>query len=443
MAERVTMQDIADYVGMSKFAVSKALSGKGGVKAETRERIIKAAIQLGYRFPPKAAEGAEANSRWPGASGAGKSDGEDLARSWPFGPAAAMGHPEPSGGASAGGLPRGVSGSGQASGAAAIGGQPGVPGFPAGEAGRFSLASSRAASNPAMTQAASDGLGSQVIILVPNVRFQTRLSYYWGRIIEGVQEELEERGIGSILITEQGTTRFSSLINPRGVMGLVGVGFISYPVLLEIRNLGIPTVLIDHEEPLVPTDVLSMNNFEWMRRVANYLIGLGHRRLQFVGNLTYSRSFYDRWFGFRAMMEEHGLSTDGQHDGLLTVRGHNRSEMTEALEPMLQELRREGRMPTAFACANDSIAICIMTILARMGVSVPEDVSVAGFDDIEDAALSSPTLTTVHVHKHGMGRRAVEALLRRVQQPASPVEKVLLTGELVIRASTGAARADG
>ncbi|QJC54531.1 substrate-binding domain-containing protein [Paenibacillus albicereus] len=309
--------------------------------------------------------------------------------------------------------------------------------------GSYGEASRPAVSGRPAGSAADVELGSQVIILVPNVRFQTRLSYYWGRIIEGVQEELEERGIGSILITEQGTTRFASLINPRGVMGLVGVGFISYPVLLEIRNLGIPTVLIDHEEPLVPTDVLSMNNFEWMRRVANYLIGLGHRRLQFVGNLTYSRSFYDRWFGFRAMMEEHGLSTDGQHDGLLTVRGHNRSEMTEALEPMLQELQREERLPTAFACANDSIAICIMTILARMGVSVPGDVSVAGFDDIEDAALSSPTLTTVHVHKHDMGRRAVEALLRRVQQPASPVEKVLLTGELVIRASTGAARDDG
>ncbi len=353
MNAKVTMQDIADHVGMSKFAVSKALSGKGGVKPETRDRIVQAAIQLGYKFPARDAAAADVIQ---------------------------------------------------------------APVY----------------------EGKSVNINKQVIILVPNVRFQTRQSYYWGRIIEGAQEELDERGIGSMLVTEQITSQFSTMINPRGVMGLIGVGLISYPSLLEIRNLGIPMVLIDHEEPLIPTDVLSMNNFEWMRRIVHYVIGLGHRNLQFVGNLSYSRSFYDRWFGFRSMLEEHGLDASGQHDGLLTVRGHNRSEMTEALEPMLQELAREGRMPTAFSCANDSIAMCVMTLLARMGISVPGDVSVTGFDDIQDAALSSPTLTTVHVHKHGMGRRAVEALLRRAEQPANPVEKVLLTGELVIRRSTAA-----
>ncbi|MFC0334324.1 LacI family DNA-binding transcriptional regulator [Paenibacillus sepulcri] len=349
MTKKITMQDIADHVGVSKFAVSKALSGKSGIKPETRDKIVQAAAQLGYRFITKEEPAAEEQ---PKAAAFGETDHR------------------------------------------------------------------------------------QVIVLVPNVRYQTRHSYYWGRIIEGVQLELEERGIGMILVTEHIRSQFANMINPRGVMGIIGVGVVSYQILLEIRNLGIPFVLIDHEDPLIPSDVLSMNNFEWMRRITHYLVGMGHRNLQFVGNLRYSRSFYDRWFGYRSMTEEHGLGVN-QHEGLLTIRGDNRSEMTEALETILQELSRESRMPTAFACANDSIAMCVMTILARMNIRVPDEVSVTGFDDIKDAALSSPTLTTVHVHKRGMGVRAVEALLRRLEHPNSPKEKILLTGELVVRQSAG------
>ncbi|ACT02338.1 LacI family DNA-binding transcriptional regulator [Paenibacillus sp. JDR-2] len=347
MVIKVTMQQIADHLGVSKFAVSKALSGKPGVSAETRDKIVSVATQLGYFVNKQTNTAAKRN------------------KPAPF------------------------------------------------------ITNTR----------------DTVILLVPKVRFQTRDSYFWGRIIDGVTEELADRDISALVVTENFKDNFSNLINPNGVSGIIGVGYIASKMLLEIRNLGIPFVLVDHEDPLIPSDVLFMNNMECTRRVTNYLIGCGHSKLQFVGNTRYSRSFVDRYIGYRTMMEEHGLALN-QEERLLSFEGGNRSEITEALEVIVKELINEHRLPTAFVCANDSIAICMMTVLGKLSVQVPGQCSVTGFDNIEDAAWAKPTLSTVNVQKEAIGRRAVEMLLRRLEHPDSLQEKILLAGEFIIREST-------
>lgn len=351
MSKKVTMQQIADQVGVSKFAVSKALSGKSGVSPETREKIIQAATQLGYFVQKRV---------------------------------------------------RPATGRLQAS-------------KPAAEASR-----------------------STIIVLIPNVREQTRQSTFWGRIIDGITNGLEANHLGMMIVTEHMSDNFTKLINPDAVLGLLGVGHISNQLLLEIRNLGIPFVLVDHEDPLIPSDVLFMNNYECVRRTANYLLGIGHRDLQFVGNIRYSRSFYDRWLGFRSMLEEQGVELRQQPE-LLAFEGDNRSEMTESLEAIVRRMHADGKLPTAFVCANDSIAICIMTVLMKLGIDVPGRVSVAGFDNIEDASLANPKLSTVHVNKEALGERAVDTLLWRVENPDGPKEKILLSGDLLIRESTAPA----
>jgi len=343
------MQQIADLVGVSKFAVSKALSGKAGVSAETREKIIASATQLGYLSQKKTKP-------------AGKS---------------VKSHPPDK--------------------------------------------------------------KDTIVILIPNVRYQNRESHYWGRILDGISECAEEHGLGLVIITEQSSENLSKLINPDGLIGLIGVGMISNQLLLEIRNWGIPFVLVDHEDPLIPSDVLFMNNYECSRRIVNYLSGMGHSRLQFVGNVRFSQSFHDRWLGFRAMTEELGLPLL-QNPELLGIEGYNRSELTEQLQVVVERMKAREEMPSAFVCANDSLAICIMTVLAKLGISVPTECSVTGFDNIEDAARSQPSLSTVHVDKESLGSRAVEMLMWRVRRPDSPKEKLLLSGDFVLRESAGAYR---
>ena len=126
-----------------------------------------------------------------------------------------------------------------------------------------------------------------------------------------------------------------------------------------------------------------MNNVECTRRVTNYLTGCGHRKLQFVGNVRFSRGFTDRYQGYRSVLGEQGIPLN-QNEEPLSFEGDNRSEMTEALEMIISRI---DELPTAFVCANDSIAICVMTVLGKLGTKVPADCSVTGFDNIEDAAL--------------------------------------------------------
>ncbi|MDG0793174.1 LacI family DNA-binding transcriptional regulator [Cohnella ginsengisoli] len=353
MSKKVTMQQIADHVGVSKFAVSKALAGKSGVSAETREKIISSATQLGYF--------------------AGK---------------------------------------------------------------RIKSSASRASADPAgRTQRET------IIVLIPNVREQNRHSFYWGRIIDGITTGLEQHRLGMMIVTEHITDNFIKLINPDGVLGIVCVGHISNQLLLEIRNLSIPFVMVDHEDPLIPSDALFMNNYECMRRVTNYLLGNGHRKLQFVGNTRYSRSFFDRWLGYRSLLEEQEVPFE-QEPGLISLEGENRSEHTEALTEIVSEMKAREALPTAFVCANDSLALCVVTALMKHGIRVPEDVSVTGFDNIDDAALSTPTLSTVNVNKEALGQRAVETLLWRINHPDSPKERILLSGDFVFRQSTGLANGE-
>jgi len=342
---KVTMQQIADHVGVSKFAVSKALSGQAGVSSETREKIIQAATQLGY----------------------------------------------------------------------------------------FVQKRTKAAAKP-IKDRQSDRKAT-IVVLIPNVRYQNRQSHFWGKILDGISIGADEHQLGMAIVTEHVSDQIAKLINPEGLFGLIGVGTISNQLLLEIRNWGVPFVLVDHEDPLIPADVLFMNNYECSRRIVNYLAGIGHRRFQFVGNVRFSRSFGDRWLGFRAMLEELNIKLE-QNAELLALEGDNRSELTERLQTIVEAMQERRELPTAFVCANDSLAICVMTVLTKLGVQVPAACSVTGFDNIEDAALSQPSLSTIHVNKEALGYRSVEMLLRRIEHPDSPKEKILLAGEFVLRNST-------
>ncbi|MFD2611742.1 LacI family DNA-binding transcriptional regulator [Paenibacillus gansuensis] len=350
MSKKITMQQIADYCGVSKFVVSKALSGKGGVSSSTKERVIQAASQLGY-FAHK-----KINFK-----------------------------PE--------------------------------KGLPA--------------------QAGNGNHKQTVLVLMPNVRFQTKDSVYWGRIVDGVSARLEEMGLGMIIISEQSNEHFLQLFNPSGILGLIGVGEISTGMLLEVHRMGIPIVLIDHEDPLIPSDTVFVNNYDCMARLTKHLIGLGHRRLVFFGSLQFSRSFHDRWLGFRTALESSEYAGHEGDELLYPLEGV--AEFQDQIGRWIQKQKKTSSMPTAIVCANDAIAIQAVQTLVEAGVRVPGEISVTGFDNIAPADQLEPSLTTVNVPKEMLGRRAVELLASRIADRDKPTEKLLVSGDLMLRNSSGEA----
>ncbi|WP_308530719.1 LacI family DNA-binding transcriptional regulator [uncultured Paenibacillus sp.] len=347
--KKITMQQIADHLGVSKFVVSKALSGKGGVNEQTRERVIQAASQLGY-FNQK------------------------------------------------NGYVKNV------------------------------IASGTALPTPAGKQS--------VLVLMPNIRFQNKESLYWGRLLEGISRELEAQGLGMIIVSEPRGDNFINILNPDGILGMIGVGQIATPFLLEVHRIGLPMVLVDHEDPLIPSDTVFANNVDGMARLTNHLIGLGHRELHFLGNSAFSRSFRDRWSGFRSVLEENGLTPQSPDDPMLQLEGIDTGAYGTELHGWLERRKAAGALPTALVCANDSIAIHACSVLREIGLNVPGDIVVSGFDNIDDAARHIPAITTINVPKEDLGQRAVRKLLDRLAHPDAPQEKIMISVETVYRDST-------
>lgn len=347
--KKVTMQQIADHLGVSKFVVSKALSGKGGVSESTKERVIQAASRLGY-FNQK--------------NGYVKN----------IVPAGAPLSPSP---------------------------------------------------------------GKQsVLVLMPNIRFQNKESLYWGKLLEGISRELEQQGLGMIIVSEPRGENFMSILNPEGILGMVGVGQIATSLLLEVHRSGLPMVLVDHEDPLIPSDTVFANNLDGMARLTNHLIGLGHRQLHFVGSSAFSRSFRDRWLGFRSALEENGLTPQAADDPMLKLEGVETGAFHGDVAAWLQRRKKTRSLPTALVCANDAIAVNVCSALDELGLSVPGDIAVTGFDNIDDAARHAPSITTVNVPKEELGQRAVKKLLDRLANPGGPQEKIMISVEMVYRNST-------
>lgn len=348
MAKKVTMQKIADHLGVSKFVVSKSLSGKDGVNETTRERVIQAASQLGY-FTQKNAY-VQGVKRMPQVTG-------------------------------------------------------------------------------------SDRNKQSVLVLMPNIRSQTQDSLYWGKIVDGIAFSLDDEGLGMVIVSENRADNFVNILNPNGILGLIGVGQISTSLLLEVHRIGLPMVLIDHEDPLIPSDTIFANNVDSMARLTNHLMGIGHSNMHFIGNIGFSRSFRDRWIGFRSTMEENGIRLPLDEDASIFLKGVEEDLFQEDFKNWMNKRKKTKAFPTALVCANDKTALAVSDILKEDGIRIPEDVSVTGFDNIEDATRGIPPLTTVHVPKEAMGRAAVEKLLSRIQSPSAPLEKILIAADIVHRDS--------
>lgn len=281
-----------------------------------------------------------------------------------------------------------------------------------------------------------DGSGAKrtVIVLMPTVRFQSRESLFWGRIVDGVVAALAKRDIGVLMMTEHYSERSLRSIHPEALLGLIGVGYMSTQLLMEIRQLGLPCVLIDHEDPLVPADAVFMNNFEAVYAMTGLVIRSGRRRLRFVGNPGYASSFRDRWFGFRTALEEAKLEVPSSATDPLLGMEEQHPYLT--VDRVVDELAGSGGLPEAFICANDNIGYLVLKALARNGIAVPARVAVTGFDHTDEAIDPSlPAISTVQVPREGLGSRAVELLLARIADPARPLEKTMLRGELLLRES--------
>ena len=194
----------------------------------------------------------------------------------------------------------------------------------------------------------------------------------------------------------------------------------------------LPLVLLNREtEEPADCDIVLNDNAGGARVATEHLIALGHRRIGYVTARKAVSTVRDRLAGYRDALAEAELPADD----LLVVRAEITVEDASAATRSL--LDRPER-PTAILAYNDLMAVGVLAALTDAGLGVPDDIALVGYDDIAYAPYLSVPLTTVRQQTQRMGRTAASLLLERFGGAEVPPRRVVLTPELIIRASSGA-----
>jgi LacI family transcriptional regulator len=159
---------------------------------------------------------------------------------------------------------------------------------------------------------------------------------------------------------------------------------------------------------------------------------LGHRRIGLFYGVAIPELARDRLGAYRRALQEAGLPLSEE---LIEYCGPTLADGYKAAARLLDRPPR----PTALLAVNDLLAVGVLRLLADRGLRVPEDVSVAGFDDIDVASYLVPPLTTVRVNAEEVGRTAGRLIFERMNDPERPLQSIRIPAELVKRTSTGPA----
>ena len=203
----------------------------------------------------------------------------------------------------------------------------------------------------------------------------------------------------------------------------------------HLERIGVPVVLLNNhsEQSGRYTFSVTVDNQHGGHLATQHLIELGHRRIAFVSGPAYISSSEGRWTGYRQALTEAGIAPELG----LVVSGTGR---TEAGEQAFYALMALAEPPTAVFCYNDVTAIGLLRAARETGLSVPQNLSLVGFDDIPFASFMYPSLTTIAQPKFEMGEQAMQmalALMATKSVSGAEVSDIVVKGQLIVRGSSG------
>ncbi len=258
---------------------------------------------------------------------------------------------------------------------------------------------------------------------------------FFGALTFAVQQTLFESGYHTLTVsTVESATIEESTVDM--LLGQLVDGVIAVPISQDVARLDMPLVLVDRDMdlPRKEVDRVRIDNFGGAHTAATHLLELGHRRIAIIGGPSHSPPIMQRIRGAQAALSEYGIT--GHTYMLEGWHGGNLQRFGPGYKTAHRILSGEQR-PTAVFALMDSTAIVVMQAARDLGLRIPDDLSVVGFDNIPLAEYLN--LTTVSQPIHAMGEAAANAMLHRLQQPAdSPLDPQTITLEtqLIVRETT-------
>lgn len=236
-------------------------------------------------------------------------------------------------------------------------------------------------------------------------------------LMEAVSEKEEKSGSLPVLLLEQKAD------------GLIVIGRMSDDYLKMLnKKVSIPILYLDFCTEDRRADAVISDSYYGAYRLTNYLFDRGHRKIAYVGTLLSTGSITDRYLGYVKSMMEHGEEI--KKEWLLEDRDKETGKIdTECYMQFPKD------MPTAFVCNSDLTASFLITKLRQYGYRVPEDISVAGYDNYLYPGLCDVALTTYEVDLKEMARRAINMMIKKLNGEAYRQGISIVEGHLVIRES--------
>lgn len=271
--------------------------------------------------------------------------------------------------------------------------------------------------------------------ILTSMRYLARgASFYWEmyeRLLGALQENKDFGMLEVVSLEDESGCVIPRLIMENRVQGLIVMGKLSPYYIEMLSGLGVPFTMLDTYEIGMPYDTVLSAGYSGMCEMTQYLIRRGHRRILYVGTIGATSSISDRYFGYCRAMQDAGLTVTP--DMVIPDRDDNGATRIELSSSLPDRA-------TALVCNCDYTAYHVLTRLTALGIRIPEEISVVGYDNYVLSEMGSIGITTYGVDLSEMGAASAAQIRRRILHPDAPREIRTIHGRVVERESVARAR---
>lgn len=259
---------------------------------------------------------------------------------------------------------------------------------------------------------------------------------FYGEMTAGLSQEMERHDLLLFLANSEESgvrqQKFVDSLMRNNACGMVLCAARETPPLFfeTLKRRNIPAIMVVRPMDDVDFDFVGTDNFLGTQLATQHLLRLGHRHIAFIGGSKNSISRAQRIGGYSSKLLEHRIQPNSEWVVSSLASQSDGARVAEALFRRYPEI-------TAAVCYQDIVALGVMQTLRKMGRQPGVDFALVGFDDITEASLVQPALTTVSVAAKEIGRKAGELLYSRIQGNDEPPKRIILPPTLVVRESCG------
>lgn len=283
-----------------------------------------------------------------------------------------------------------------------------------------------------------NGKSAAIGLLIERSSMPALLDIFYGDVIRGIQSEAQRLGYQVLLhmfdqAAESPESLGSSLAGEVDGLLIANDGDITPEMVIELEALQAPIVLVESYLAGQRLPCVLGDNFTAGYTVTRHLLDLGHRSIALLRGPRKYSSLTDRLKGCLAAAAEAGILVPAEYMPY-PVSGHPQKGYVQ-----MREILRLPERPTAVVAISDKTAFGAMEAIKEAGLRIPDDIAIAGIDDVSESAYTRPPLTSVRIPRMEMGVLAMQKLHRLINGEPEAAAKSVVYGDLMVRESSGGA----